>query len=121
MTSKHPVPDTGGFEADLTWLVRNLAALLKTARWTSVLPSIVDAAERDPRIAAVHSKIQAGHAAPFREVIIRAQRQGALSKSIDPSAMTASLMGPLFYRRWFSREPIDDKFVKGLIRNALSL
>ena len=80
----------------------------------------MDAAERDPRIAEIHSKIQSGHAAPFREVIVRAQRGGELSKGIDQSAMTASLMGPLFYRRRFSREPIDDRFVKALIRNTLS-
>jgi hypothetical protein len=26
--------------------------------------------------------------------------------------MIAALLGPLFYRRWFSREPIDDQFVQ---------
>jgi hypothetical protein len=39
--------------------------------------------------------------------------------SIDSAAMTAALLGPLYYRRCFSREPLDDKFVKGVINNAI--
>jgi len=34
--------------------------------------------------------------------------------------MIATLLGPLFYRRWFSREPLDDKFVKRIIKNAIA-
>ena len=34
--------------------------------------------------------------------------------------MTAALLGPLFYRRWFSREPIDAKFLDMIIRGALA-
>ena len=44
-------PDAGGFEADVAALMTNLAYVLRSAKWTSVLPSIIDAAERDPAIA----------------------------------------------------------------------
>jgi hypothetical protein len=33
--------------------------------------------------------------------------------------MIAGLMGPLFYRRWFSREPIDEQFIKRIVSNAI--
>ncbi|WP_339369962.1 hypothetical protein [Paenibacillus elgii] len=33
---------------------------------------------------------------------------------------TWHLLGPLFYRRWFSREPIDDQFVKAIIKRVLA-
>ena len=32
--------------------------------------------------------------------------------------MVATIIGPLFYRRWFSREPIDQAFINMLIRQA---
>ncbi len=51
-------PDTGSFEADVTALMTNLAHLLRSAKWTSVLPSIIDAAERDPDIADMYSTLQ---------------------------------------------------------------
>lgn len=112
-------PDTGGFEGDAEALLAGIARLLRTARWSSVVPSVVDAAERDPEVAAVLGGIQAGHAAPLREIIARAVRRGELPPDTDASAMTAALVGPLFYRRWFSREAIDDDFVRSTVRTAI--
>jgi AcrR family transcriptional regulator len=119
MSTTHEVPDTGSLEGDITALLTSIAKLLSTARWSSVLPSIIDAAERDPDIAKIHGRIQMGHAIPFQEVIARAMRRGEIPKTADPKAMIATLLGPLFYRRWFSREPLDDKFVKGIIKNVM--
>jgi hypothetical protein len=43
-----------------------------------------------------------------------------MQSSADLSAITAALLGPLFYRRWFSREPVDDKFVDLIVRAVLA-
>ncbi len=118
LTPEPVAPDRGSFARDIAELIQTLAKLLNTARWTSVLPSIVDAAERDPEAARVFGRIQAGHAAPFRAVILRAQRRGELAKQVDPGSLVAAILGPLFYRRWFSREPIDKAFTNLLIRQA---
>lgn len=118
LTPESRVPDHGSFARDVAELIETLAKVLRTARWTSVLPSIVDAAERDPEAARVFGKIQAGHAAPFHAVILRAQHRGELARQIDPDTLVATLIGPLFYRRWFSREPIDRAFTNLLIRQA---
>ena len=113
-------PDTGSLEGDVSAFLKNLAESLVTARWSSILPSIVDAAEHEPEFAAVHSTIQGRHAAPLRAALERAVARGELQSSADLSAITAALLGPLFYRRWFSREPIDDKFVDTIVRAALA-
>jgi hypothetical protein len=97
-----------------------MAELLRTARWSSVVPSMIDAAERDSEIARIHSIIQMGHTTPLQEIITRAARNGEIPKSTDPSAMIAALLGPLFYRRWFSREPLDDKFMKAVAQSVIS-
>jgi AcrR family transcriptional regulator len=112
-------PDTGSLGGDVVAILANIAHLLFTARWSSVLPSIVDTAERDPEFADIHSRIQDGHAAPLREVLERAAVRGELSAAADPSTMIAALLGPLFYRRWFSREPIDDQFIKTITANVV--
>jgi AcrR family transcriptional regulator len=111
-------PDTGSVVADATVLLINLARLLATARWSSVVPSIVDVAERDPDFAAIHAMIQRGHAAPLREVLDRAVERGQLPKTTDSSQLISALIGPLYYRRWFTREPTDDRFVETLVANA---
>jgi AcrR family transcriptional regulator len=120
ISAEQEVPDTGSLEGDVTALLANLGHLLGTARWSSVVPSIVDVAERDPEFAALHGTIQRGHAAPLKEVIERAADRGLLSPAADPSSMVSALIGPLYYRRWFSREPIDDRFVKTVVRNVIS-
>jgi AcrR family transcriptional regulator len=120
ISAEQEVPDTGSLEGDVTAILANLGHLLSTARWSSVVPSIVDVAERDPEFAGIHGKIQRGHAAPLRAVIERAAGRGLVSPATDPSSMVSALIGPLYYRRWFSREPIDDQFVTTIVRNVLS-
>jgi AcrR family transcriptional regulator len=120
ISDEQEVPDTGSLEGDVTAILVNIAHLLGTARWSSVLPSIVDVAERDPEFADIQRRIQHGHAAPLREVIERAAGRGEIPARADRSTMIAALLGPLFYRRWFSREPIDDRFVKTIVRNVIS-
>jgi AcrR family transcriptional regulator len=113
-------PDTGSLEGDVRVILIQLADLLVTARWSSILPSIVDAAERDPAIAEVHSRLQRWHAAPLRAALERAVRRGELPSDADLSALAAALRGPLYFRRWFSREPLDDGFVDRIVQVALA-
>jgi AcrR family transcriptional regulator len=113
------VPDTGSFRGDVEILMAGLAERLRSARWPSVLPSVIDAAERDSKIAELHGRLHANRIAPLHEVIERAKRKGEVPSSLDPATVIASLLGPLFYRRWFSREPLDEKFLKKIIGNAL--
>src|SRR5450755_227584 len=120
ISDEQEVPDTGSLQGDVTAILTNIGHLLGTARWSSVLPSIVDVAERDPEFADIHRRIQHGHAAPLREVIDRAAAKGEIAGTADRSTMIAGLMGPLFYRRWFSREPIDEQFIKTTARNLIS-
>lgn len=103
ISTAQETPDSGSFEGDLTALLLDLAQLLRTARWPLVLPSIVDGAERDPELAALYGQRQLKHAAPYLAVIERGKKKGQVSGKANASAMVAELVGPLFYRRWFSR------------------
>jgi AcrR family transcriptional regulator len=113
-------PDTGSLEGDLRAILTFIAELLGAARWSSILPSIVDAAEHDPEFADVHSRIQHGHAAPLGAALDRAALRGEIPSAADRNAIAAALLGPLFYRRWFSREQIDAEFVETIIRSAIA-
>ena len=97
ISTPQDVPDTGSFEGDVTALMTNLAHLLRSAKWTSVLPSIIDAAERDPDIAKMYSTLQQGYSSPFDTVMQRAVRKGELPKETDTAVLIAALTGPLFF------------------------
>ncbi len=112
------IPDTGTVAGDLAALVRDLAHALALPGWPTVLPSIIDAAERDPDTARLHEMLHAGMMSPFHTVVARGFARGELSSDRDPSEVVAAVTGPLFYRRWFSREPIDDAFLAAVLRTA---
>ena len=113
-------PDTGSLEGDLRAILTGIADLLGTARWSSILPSIVDAAEHDPEFAGIHSRIQRGHAAPLRAALDRAALREEIPPAADRNAIAAALLGPLFYRRWFSREQIDAEFLEMITQSAIA-
>ena len=113
-------PDTGSFKGDVTTLTAYLAHELRSARWPVVLPSIMDAAERDPDLAQLHARLHADLMAPFLAVAERAKRRGELVSGHEASDVAAAIVGPFFYRRWFSREPIDDQFVTSVVDSIVS-
>ena len=112
-------PNTGSFRGDLTALARGLAQRLQTGRWASAMPSIVDAAERDAEVAEFQSRTHAGMMSGFSAIAARAQTRGELGPNFDASELTAAIAGPIFYRRWFSRQELDDAFVRGVVERAL--
>jgi hypothetical protein len=119
MRARPEVPDTGSLAKDLLLLATDLAGRLRTARWPTVLPSIIDAAERDPELAELHARLHGELIVAFQEVVERGRGRGELAPGRDPSEVVASVIGPLFYRRWFSREALDERFVKGVVANAV--
>lgn len=120
MASRLEPPETGSLRGDLEFLAAYVAGRLPTALWASVLPSIIDAAERDPQLAAVQARIHSEMRNVFRLVIERAQQRGEISRSVDSAEIIAAILGPLFYRRWFSREPLNEQFVKGVVARAIA-
>jgi AcrR family transcriptional regulator len=115
-----PVPDTGSLSGDLRVLTETLANGLRTATWPSILPSIIDTAERDPQVADMHAALHRNMMAPFTTAVERAQTRGELSPSRPSNEIVAALVGPLFYRRWFSKEPLDSQFVEHILHDLFS-
>ncbi|MCM5554149.1 TetR/AcrR family transcriptional regulator [Pleomorphomonas sp. NRK KF1] len=109
-------PDLGSLRADIAALMGALAEALTTARWTAVLPSIVDAGERDPDMAEMYRRLQQGYSSPFEAAIRRGIDRGELPADTDVAALAAALIGPLFFRRWFAREPLTEGFVREIVR-----
>jgi AcrR family transcriptional regulator len=112
-------PDTGSLQGDLTSLALDLAGHLQTGRWSSAMPTIIDAAERDDEAAEFLSRTHAGMISGFGMIAARAQERGELDASVDVAELTAAIVGPIFYRRWFSRQEIDDAFVRGIVERVL--
>ena len=118
LSARPAVPDTGNFRSDLEKLVCGAAARLQQP-WATIMPSIIDAAERDKNLAELQSQIHAQMRGAFVTVIERAQQRGEISRSQDARELVASILGPILYRRFFSRETIDEAFAKKVVERAL--
>jgi AcrR family transcriptional regulator len=114
------IPDTGTLEGDIIVLVTGLAQQLKSARWAAVLPSIIDAAEREPELAQLLAQLHAGQMVPYFAVAERAKKSGELAPGTNVSEFVASIVAPFYYRRWFTRQPLDEAFLKDVVRGLLT-
>ena len=114
------IPDTGSLKDDLHALLSALAEQLQMASWSAVVPSIVDAAERDADVLTMQTEWHKGLMAPFARVVERARIRGEVQPHIDSHGLIAMTVGALFYRRWFSREPIDTRFVNTVVNAAVA-
>ena len=113
-------PDTGTLKGDIAVLATDLAQQLKSARWAAVLPSIIDAAERDPELAQLHAQLHAGQMVPYFAVAEQAKKRGELAPGTNVPEFVASIVAPFFYRRWFTRQPLDSAFVNDVVDGLLT-
>jgi AcrR family transcriptional regulator len=118
LSARPQAPDTGSLAGDLELLAVMVAGRLRQA-WASVLPSILDAAERDKNLAQLYAQIHSDMRSAFIVVIERARERGEVPQRENASEVVASVLGPLFYRRWFSRETLDESFAKGVVARVL--
>jgi AcrR family transcriptional regulator len=109
LSSRPPVPDTGKLRTDLETLAAGAAMRLQQP-WSTVMPSIIDAAERDRDLAQLQSQISRTNAGSIHHR--NRQERGELPRSQDARELIASILGPILYRRFFSREPLDEAFAK---------
>jgi len=117
--SVYTAPDTGTLRSDLLALVTNLAEQLQTATWASVYPSIIDAAERDPEIAAMQSELHKDFMAPFHAVIERAKERDEVKRDSSAADLIAMTLGPLFFCRWLSKAVIDKRLIDAAVEAAV--
>lgn len=99
-------PDTGDLRRDLESLLEGLATALTDGRLAPLLPSLIDAAERDPEFAAVHQRFASGRQRTVRHVLERGLERGELRPDVDLDEVMEHLAGPVFFRRLVRRQPI---------------
>ena len=68
----------------------------------------------------LHSRLQRWHAAPLRAALERAAFKRGDPPRKQPQRDRCRIAGPLYYRRWFSREPINGSFVDLIVRGVLA-
>lgn len=105
--------------ADLVTMLCALADELEQARWSQCLPALVEAAEREPEIAALAREVEQDHRRPLVERLAAAAADRHLPHETDVELMAHMLADPLFYRRLLTRERTPTRFIEALVDRAL--
>jgi AcrR family transcriptional regulator len=99
-------PDTGTLAGDLEALLTQLVTFLSDPDTGRVFPSLLEAAERDPELAALRQEHAVRKRDAFRRVLARAAERGEITDEVDVEAAIDLAVGPIFYRRIVARSGI---------------
>ncbi len=114
------VHDTGELRTDLIMALSGLVAGLARSRWGPLVPAMLEAAERDPKLRGLIGKFIAQRRAAIDAVLTNAARRGELDAELDLELAVDSLVGPLFYRRLITRRPVDQRLARALVDQFLA-
>jgi AcrR family transcriptional regulator len=108
-------PDTGDFADDVRNVVLQIVDGLSKSPLAGILPSLVDAAERDPELERHFKEFGATRRNVLRAVFARAAARGELRDGLDYDIAIDLLVGPIFTRRLVSRVPVTRKHADAVL------
>ena len=117
---EHPTPDTGNLQDDILFLFGRYEDSERDMRFPQMLPMLIDAATRDPKMQEVVDEVIAQRRRPILTVLKLAQMRGEISADLDLDAAVATIVGPLTFRRIVERREVTPEFKAQILRSAVA-
>jgi AcrR family transcriptional regulator len=114
-----PEPDTGELRGDLLAILGFMVQGLSQSPLPRLLPSLIEAAERDPELAELFQEFVAGRRAVLHRVLERAAERGELRPGLDLDLAGTILVSPIFARRLLLRESFTAGYAERLVDTLL--
>ncbi len=111
---KDPIPDTGTLAGDIRALGRSYVRMLTRSRLGRALPAMVTALTRSPDLARAHKRSVSEHRSRVAALLDRAVERGEIRSGTDLELFVDMLFGPLFYRAFVARRPVDAREIDAL-------
>ena len=107
--------DRGSLRDDLQAAYGRICNVCSTGVMSRVLPTLAEAAARDPELATVHKDFVARRRRHLMAAIERAAARGELRPGLDPSIVADLVAGPMFYKKLVHHEPPDPAYATALL------
>ena len=114
-----PPVRTGDLRTDLVARLRALIMAVNSPPLGPIIPSLIDAAERDPELAELHRRFTAQRRRFVLDVLESAIDHGVVDPAADVELVADLLAGPVFYRRLISRAALDPGYAERLVDTLL--
>lgn len=108
-------PDTGSLADDVRSVVHQIVDGLSHSPLAGTLPSLVEAAERDPEVERLFKEFGGTRRAVLQGILTRAAERGELREGLDHDVAIDLLVGPIFTRRLVSRAPVTRKHADAVL------
>ena len=100
-------------------LLQQAASNVAESGWSTCLPAIIDAAERDPEVKAIHRRLTLERRQVLIDVLAEGVERGEVSADRDLALVADCLIGPIMVRRLLLHEPLDPEAVPALVDEVL--
>jgi TetR/AcrR family transcriptional regulator of autoinduction and epiphytic fitness len=120
-TLKAPVqaPESGTLRERVVGLLDQMACMVAESTYSSCMPALIEAAERDEQARELHRRFTAER----REILVKLLRDavndGELPSDTDPELLCDALVGTILMRRLMLHEPLDPAMVPRLVDQVL--
>jgi TetR/AcrR family transcriptional regulator of autoinduction and epiphytic fitness len=120
-TLKAPVqaPDAGTLRERVVGLLEQVACLVEESTYSTCMPALIEAAERDPQVRDLHRRFSAERRAVLVDLLRDAVEEGELPADTDPELLSDALMGSILLRRLMLHDPLDPAMVPKLVDQLL--
>ncbi len=120
MRDDHGAWAEGDVRKGLVHLLRGLIRGLTESAWAPAVSTLVDAGDRDPEMRQLIHDFLLDAMSGARVLIASARERGELAATVDPGVAVDMLVGPVFYRRLVSREPLAPEFAEQVVEQFLA-
>jgi TetR/AcrR family transcriptional regulator, regulator of autoinduction and epiphytic fitness len=115
------VPEGGSFRERVVGYLEQVAALVVQSTYSTCMPALIDAAERDPRVREFHNRFSAERRQVLVELLRDGVKGGDLPATADPDLLADALVGPIVLRRLMMGQTYPPSLVPALVDQVLPI
>jgi TetR/AcrR family transcriptional regulator, regulator of autoinduction and epiphytic fitness len=116
-----PDVETGSPRDRVTRVLRHVAEVVAGSTFSSCVPALIDAAERDPELRKLYFGFQREARQPLITVIAEGVADGSFPSHVDPELAAFALLGAIFFCRLTTNRRFDPASVGDLIETVLGV
>jgi AcrR family transcriptional regulator len=113
------VPAEGSLRDRVVDVIGQVACLVENSTYSSCMPALIDAAERDERVQEFHQRFSAERRSVLVDLLRDAVDRGELPAGTDPELLADALVGPILLRRLMLGQTVDPSTAEALVDQLL--
>ena len=114
-----PEPPEGDVRERLVVVLEHLAQNIADSPWSACLPTLIEAAEREPAARELHARLCNAGRQSLADLLAEGVCNGELPADLDTNLIAEALAGPIVMRRLMTGDPLPPEQVRHLVDQVL--